>query len=156
MNEIVFTHAICVNDPGDLPRLRLALARRPWAKQHGRALIDKLANELLQPMRFARCALPDLKSKSQGVPAGSRKRKPGGGRKRNEAKAILAPGVKKAMQSCGLPTGVWHRRGTGEASPYLQTIAICWRIASGRPANPKDDLTRLVSKQRRWEFIPAR
>jgi hypothetical protein len=155
MNEIIFTNAVCVNDPRDLARLRLALARRPWAKQRGRALIDKLAEELLHPMRFARCALPNLKPRVQGVLVGSRKRKPGGGSKRNEAKAILAAGVKKAMRSCGLPAGVWHRRGNGGASPYLQTIAICWCVASGQPSSDKEDLTRLVSKRRRWEFIPA-
>jgi hypothetical protein len=154
MNEMIVTDSASVNDPLDILRLHLALARRPWAKKRRRALIDQLANELLYPVRCARCALPDLKPNVQGVPVGYRKRRPGGGRKRNEAKAILAAGVKKAMHSCGLPTGVWHRRGTGEASLYLQTIAICWRISTGRPANPKEDLSRLVTKQRRWEFIP--
>jgi hypothetical protein len=155
-SSLVITDASQANDPLDSPRLRLALARRPWARQRGRALVERLAQELLWPISCARCALPHLKPKVLlGVPLANRRRQPGGGRKRNEAKAILAAGVRRAMQHCGLPAGIWRRRDGGEVSPFLQLLGICWRIASGEPSGPKVDLSRLTARRRRWEFIPA-
>lgn len=152
---VVLTDAARVSHPMDLRQLRMALAGRAWTKQGGKALLDRLAQELLHPVRMARAALPPLKMKPTvpAKPKGAvRKRRPGGGRKRNEPKAILAAGVKAAMQECGLKVGVWHRNGAGGASPYLQAVAICWSVASGEPVRPKEDLSWLVARGRRWNF----
>jgi hypothetical protein len=136
----------------DLARLRVALRGKSWVTSGGAPLLDRLAEALLHPVRMARAALPELKPKVTRVPASGRRRRPGGGRKRNEAKAILAAGVKQAMQGCGLPVGVWHRNGKGGASPLMQAIGACWWVATGEPAGRTQDLSKLVSKARRWEF----
>jgi hypothetical protein len=150
------TDAATVERSDDSERLRIGLARIEGMKPEARTQIEKLAGALLESVRKARTELPPMKVRASASSAKRpRKRQPGGGRKRNEAKAILALDVARAMKSCGLSTGRWHMNGIGEASLYLKVVGLCWEVASGQPRGA-DDVRRLVTNKRRWEPIPER
>jgi hypothetical protein len=139
----------------DLARLQHEIAQKAWAKNG--EIAERLARAMLEPVRFARTQLPKLAPALTKIPpSGSRQRRPGGGRKPNEAKAILAAGVEQAMKDSGLSVGRWHQNGPGEGSPYLQAVALAWRLASGDRSLGVDDVRRLVAKERRWKIIPSR
>jgi hypothetical protein len=154
-HKMYITDLSDVKNPKDLDRLRLSLAQTEWAKSYGRDAIEQLASKLVYPIESARSKLAKLPPKDAGTePSTQRQRRPGGGRKPDEPKAVLAGAVEQAMQDCGFPDGRWHANGPQGGSPYLQTVAIAWEIASGEPAG-MGDVRRLVAESRRWTMVPT-
>jgi len=125
----------------------------PAARQ--RAVMDGLADELLFPLAQARMGAPFVRAAERIIIG--RKRKPGGGRRPDVTRTVLASDVKRALLAVGVRAGRW--RVDGQSSPLLEVAALCWQLATSPPGGRGiliRDQRRMTVTGRGWTLLPNR
>ena len=161
MRRLVFriADAADVAHPGDYNRLRLGLARMEWVKALPGAAryrtVDALAAALLFPVAQARLGAPPIPPRAWREV--SRKRKPGGGRRPDVTRQVLASDVERALRGAGVRAGRW--RIDRRSSPLLEVLTLCWEVVTGAPGKPGvivRDMRRITAKRHYWPLLPSR
>lgn len=128
--------------------------------EYRREVVDKLARHLVDAVSFARLGTPPMKRKPLAPvspPVPCRIRAPGGGRKPDVTREILASDVARVLQNQRIRIGRWHGGSSGlrESGAVVAITALCWQLAKGHTV-PIRDQRRVCAKAREWVLPKGR